>query len=306
MSSRYNLMKEKLRKKHASLNIPPTIKEEVEIKPKQTKITNTLKEEDEVIIKTNISHLINPTLNVYKSINAQSEKNKDTFKLVIHKNKNLDYEINEQLDIINAHRLNYIKNMIEKQAKLVEAMTPKELESRKREILVAIHDAWIDSYIENMCVIEISDRPEMIGARFVKLFQHNIIVINKPVKELQIQIEFLGLCWLHHFEKNIKSGASMDAIVSLQGWKCYLCMQIGIEFYEAIKLNKTMYNLYTNNSYYVEDKPFTLEDIHVVSKEFGLLLYPLQETLRKIPEYIEYYPFWSRVPPEILKGIPTF
>ena len=86
----------------------------------------------------------------------------------------------------------------------------------------------------------------------------------------------------------------MDAIVSLQGWKYFLCMQIGIEFYEAIKNNKTMYNLYSKY-----DKPFTLEDIHVVSKEFGLILFPLQETIKKIPEYIEHFSFWSRVPPEI-------
>lgn len=263
MSTRYNLIKEKLRKKHASLKILPTIHEETMVKQDKT----------------------NPK-----------------FKLIIHKNKNLDYETNESLDIINKHRLNYIQNLIEKQAKIVETMSQKELESRKREIVVAIHDAWIDTYIKNICYIEVSDRPEMIDSRFVKFFNHNIIIVDKPVDQHQIQIDYFGLCWIYNFEKNIVANSSnniepgdgMDAIVSLQGWKYFLCMQIGIEFYEAIKNNKTMYDLYTKY-----EKPFTLEDIHVISKEFGLILYPLQETINKTPEYIEHFGYWSKVPPEV-------
>ncbi len=263
-------MKEKLRRKHNSLNILPTIKEEDEIK------RNAVKNKDE---------------------------SKPTFKLIIHKNKNFDYETNEALDIVNSHRLNYIKNMIEKQAKIVETMSQKELESRKREIVVCIHDAWIDKYIENICFIEISDRIELINSRFVKFFNHTIVIIDKPVNQTQIQMDFFGLCWIYHFETNIvpnssntiEPGEGMNAIVSLQGWKYFLCMQIGIEFYEAIKNNKTMYNLYSKY-----DIPFTLEDIHVVSKEFGLILYPLQETIRKTPEHIEYFSYWSKVLPETI------
>ena len=296
MSSRYNQMKEKLRRKYASLNIPPTIKEEVNTKKISVKKCNTNNKEnteDEVYIRIGSEHLCKPNCEGCKSA-TNKQQNKPMFKLIIHKNKNLDYETNEPLDVINSHRLNYIHNMIEKQSKMVQNMSQKELENHKREIVVAIHDAWIDSYIENMCSIEISDRLEMIGTKFVKFFQHNIIVVDKPVHPNQIQVDYFGLCWLYHFEKNIAPGASMDAIVSLQGWKYYLCMQIGLEFYEAIKNNKVMYNLYSKY-----DTPFTLEDIHVVSKEFGLILYPLQETLKKIADYIEYYSFWSRVPPEL-------
>jgi hypothetical protein len=289
-------MKEKLRRKHASLKIPPTIEEENTLKYQSSKVlkkkTNP-NAKDEVYIRIGSEHLCKPNCDGCKNT-FYKDKTKPKFKLVIHKNKNLDYETNEPLDIINSHRLNYIQNMIEKQAKMVETMSQKELESRKREIVVAIHDAWVNSYIENVCIIDISDRPELIDSRFVKFFNHNIIIVDKPVDSNQIQIDYFGLCWLYHFEKNIAPGAAMDAIVSLQGWKYFLCMQIGIEFYEAIKNNKTMYNLYSKY-----DTPFTLEDIHVVSKEFGLILFPLQETIKKIPEYIEHFSFWSKVPPEI-------
>ena len=302
-------MKEKLHKKYSSLKILPTIEEENTSKRESNKTlkkknTMKIKEEDQFCIKIESKHLCNYDCHGCKhtiqKINKQQSK--PTFKLIIHKNKNLDYKTNEYLDVINAHRLNYIHNMIEKQAKIVQTMSQKELESRKREIVVAIHDAWIDSYIENMCIIEISDRLEMIGTQFVKFFQHNIIVVDKPVHQSQIQIDYFGLCWIYHFEKiivpnstcNVDPGTGIDIIVSLQGWKYYLCMQIGIEFYEAIKNNKTMYNLYSKY-----DTPFTLEDIHIVSKEFGIVLYPLQDTIKKIPEYIEHYPFWRTVPPEL-------
>ena len=85
MSTRYNLMKEKLRKKHASLKIPPTIKEEItntstlssSSRSKKKSIENT----DDVYIQIGSEHLCKHNCDGCKNT-FYKDKTKPKFKLV--------------------------------------------------------------------------------------------------------------------------------------------------------------------------------------------------------------------------------
>jgi hypothetical protein len=227
--------------------------------------------------------------------------------VIIKKSEYLDFEKNEAIDVINNHRLYYIKNLVEKQSTYLNSLSENELENKKKEIVVAVHDAWIDQYMENACIIDVSDRRELIDSKIVHYYNHRVVILNYDVKDIQVDIEYQGLCLLreldiiqkekseyieyyknnlHPLEYNfLKYKSGCDIIVHRNSWKYFLCMQYGIDFYNVIIKDKTMMKLYPN---------FSIYDVIVASKKYGEIKYPQQKEFENfIVHWIKFYPDWK-------------
>lgn len=230
------------------------------------------------------------------------------FKIVGRKHPDLNFGLNLNLLQTNAHRYAYIKKCIEKQAETIKAMPIEQKQNRKREVVVVIHDAWVNQYMNQLYVLSSS-------VKCVTFFNHTVCCVDKKPSPEQLHIDYYGLCWLYYFEtticgqkdidiinelhhsKDIKHSyeqglnfpkANLDIIVSLESWKYFLCMLIGLEFYHCIRKYNYMHSLYSD-----QDNPFSEYDIHVMSKEYGIILFPLKETLETVQnEHIKQFPNW--------------
>jgi hypothetical protein len=233
----------------------------------------------------------------------------ESFKIVGRKHPDLHFGLNLTLFQTNTHRYTYIKKLIQKQAETLKDITQEELNKRKREVIVVVHDAWINQYMDNIYNLTSS-------VKLLTFFHHTICLVDKTPTNGQLLIDFYGLCWLYWFEtgmfgksedidlintmhhaKNLKEcyekglqfeKANLDIIVTIESWKYFLCMLIGIEFYHIIRKNEFMYGLY-----HKQTDPFSIYDIHVFSKDFGLILFPLKDTLLYLQtNSITHFPNW--------------
>ncbi len=227
--------------------------------------------------------------------------------IIIKQSENLDFEKNEAIDIVVNHRLHYIQTLVEKQATALLTLTEEELRNKKREIVVAVHQAWIDQFMENACIIDVSDRKELIDSKIIHFFDHRVVILNCDVKDIQIESEYQGLCILYEIYKikrdksdlidkfasslhpieykflKLKKGC--DVIVHHNSWKYFLCMQFGIDFFNCITKNKIMMEYYPD---------FNIYDILVVSKEFGKIRYPPQKEFENfLPNWVHFYDSWK-------------
>lgn len=227
--------------------------------------------------------------------------------IIIKQSENLEFEKNEAIDIVINHRLNYIQTLVEKQANALLTLTEEELRNKKREIVVAVHQAWIDQFMENACIIDVSDRKELIDSKIIHFFDHRVVILNCDVKDIQIESEYQGLCILYEIYKikrdksdlidkfasslhpieykflKLKKGC--DVIVHHNSWKYFLCMQFGIDFFNCITKNKIMMEYYPD---------FNIYDILVVSKEFGKIRYPPQKEFENfLPNWVHFYDSWK-------------
>ncbi len=211
-----------------------------------------------------------------------------TFKIIFNQNKHIIIPINEYLDYTNKCRLIRIQKMVRDQGECVEHLSHEALSKRKREIVIKIHKKWVDEYFDALTEVEITDRRMFLGSRITYFLNHRIIILNKEVDDLQSQIDFLGLCWLYHYDKNEVKDKGRDIIVHFKTWRRFFCMLVGFEFHDTILKNTNMLNAYR---YF--DTPFNIYDIHILSEEFGIVLFPLEETLKEFPHCIEYYRSWK-------------
>lgn len=246
----------------------PTIYED-DYKPKISK-----KEDSDVVCYVDKSHVDNTKIDLWS--------NKWVFKMVM---KTMDYtdkfnKNNAFLNMVNEKRRNCLINVINQHYK-----DKKEL----KEIYLAIHDYWIKEFIQALDIIQMSDRRELIDAKVYKFYNYRIIIKKIDESPEQELIDYLGLCWLYYFEKNITSNCELDVVVSNNGFRMFMHMVIGIEFMDEFK--KITSGL--NN----ESPNLNISDIRVISKEFGTILYPTISALIKFPqEFIEHYATWSRIP----------
>ena len=227
--------------------------------------------------------------------------------IIINQSEYLDFEKNEAIDVVINHRLHYIQTLVEKQANVLLSLTEEELKSKKREIVVAVHQAWIDQFMDNACIIDVSDRKELIDSRIIHFFNHRVVILNHDVKDIEVDVEYQGLCilyeiykikrdkselidkfasQLHPIEyKFLKLKKGCDIIVHRNSWKYFLCMQFGIDFFNCITKNKIMMEYYPD---------FNIYDILVISKEFGKIRYPEQKEFENfLPNWVHFYDDWK-------------
>ena len=132
---------------------------------------------------------------------------------------------------------------------------------------------------------------ELTNARVYKFNKYRIVIKDIEGDKEQGVVDFIGLCWLFYVEKNIATGLEMDVVVNRYGFKMFFCIIVAIEFFNEILKYPIIY------AYYSKKKMLKLDDIKILSEEFGMLFYPSEKAITTFSKkYIEYYPNWKRVP----------
>jgi hypothetical protein len=194
---------------------------------------------------------------------------------------------NEHFSISERHRHEYIRGMVKKQSDACKLMTPEQLAARKREIVIALHDKWVDSFINSLSIIEYSDKPEFTEARFFKWYNHTIIALDIPADKYQMRVDYLCLHFLRWFQHNDTEDDGKDILISLHSLRLFFYSMVGYEFYSAILEDEFMMSLCGD---------FNTDDIIVVSKTLGQIYLPKIDICAHIfREYTRLIPFWSQV-----------
>jgi hypothetical protein len=234
-----------------------------------------------------------------KKINCDSEKvdlwrDKHVFKLVLKTlNPNDTFNQNNPLlDNVNNHRKEYITNLIKtKYREIIQDLADKKTDDKPRDVVIAINKAWTKQFIESLDTLIISDRIELTNARVYKFYNYKIVIKDEEGEKEQAVIDFIGLCWLFYAEKFIAPGLKMDVVVSLRGFRMFFCIIVAIEFFNEMLKYTLLY------AYYSKKKMLKLEDIKILSDEFGVIFYPSEKAITIFSKkYIEYYPNWKRIP----------
>jgi len=197
-------------------------------------------------------------------------------------------ESNERFTVSERHRHEYIRGLVKKQSDACKLMTPEQLAARKREIVIALHDKWVDSFIESLSIIEYSDKPEFTEARFFKWYNHTIIALDIKADMYQMKVDYLCLHFLRWFQLSETQDAGRDILISLDSLRLFFYSMVGYEFYQCILEDEFMMSLTTD---------FNTDDIIIVSKTLGQILLPKKDVF--IPAFQQCakgHPFWSQLP----------
>lgn len=208
------------------------------------------------------------------------------FKMVLHQNRKFDCDMENHI-MMNAYRLNKISDMIDEKVNEMYTFDKDKIFSVLDKIYVAVHPLWIDQAIESLTLIENCDNRDLIGARVCKLENHRIFIIDKKVTYTQMMVDYLGLCWIRDFNETYKvKDIGRDIIVSMESWRFFTAICIGIEFF----------HLFTKDPFledYVKEHKTSLDNMIVITKEFGQQFYPTDIEKNQIREYIETIGYWS-------------
>lgn len=212
------------------------------------------------------------------------------FHICTHKTKYFLKEENLELEEVNMYRQLYIEKLIAKQVDEVKAMTEEKRKARKREMIVAVHDAWLDKFMESCGTVSFTDKGCFTGATLVNFLTHTVWVLPRKstiIDNNRMKTDFFGLCWLYNFQTKTRD-IGRDIIVSYDGWRYFLCMLIGIEFYALIKSNEYMRE-------YIPD--FNIADIIVVHHDYNYIWWPQTELLDSFAKNcIKVHPRLSSIP----------
>jgi hypothetical protein len=225
------------------------------------------------------------------SIDETTIQDKPVFRFIF--NQNIGFKekaaTNDYFFISEKHRLKYIRDMVKKQSDACKVMTPDQLSTRKREIVIALHDKWFDSFFESCSVIEYSDKPQFTDARFFKWYNHTIIVIEKSVDKPQQVTDYLCLNFIrwHQLYTGIEDDG-LDIIISKDSLRVFFCSMIGYDFYNAILEDEFMMSLTPD---------FSEQDILIVSKSLGNIYLPRIEFMQyAFREFSQCIAYWSQLP----------
>ena len=236
-------------------------------------------------------------LHVDTTSNVSYYNSPPIFKVITRKNESLNIDMSGY-DFSSSCRVARIKYMVEEKVKSFENYSEDKIKLTLDSIYVTIHPLWIDQHLQSLCIIEESKetplltnqhvvRSKIVNSKALTFLNHNIIIIDEKVSYSQMMVDFLGLCWLKDYEEIYGIvDIGRDVIVSLEGWKYYMSMYIGLEFYV----------LFTNHPFmkpYVEKFKTTVNNLSVLSKEYNEIKYPTREQKNQIREYLYMYPFWS-------------
>jgi hypothetical protein len=225
-------------------------------------------------------------LHVDTTSNVSYYNSPPIFKVITRKNESLNIDMSGY-DFSSSCRVARIKYMVEEKVKSFENYPEDKIKLTLDSIYVTIHPLWIDQHLQSLCIIEESNISKIVNSKALTFLNHNIIIIDEKVSYSQMMVDFLGLCWLKDYEEIYGIvDIGRDVIVSLEGWKYYMSMYIGLEFYV----------LFTNHPFmkpYVEKFKTTVNNLSVLSKEYNEIKYPTREQKNQIREYLYMYPFWS-------------
>lgn len=179
---------------------------------------------------------------------------------------------NEYFDTSERYRLEHIQKMVAHQSAECKKMTSEQLSARKREIVIALHDKWFDSFLYSCSEIEYSDRPEFNDARFFSFCGHTIIALDIKVDKPQMKVDYLCLNFLRWFHHNEVHDDGRDIIISKDSLQLFFCSIIGYDFYHTILKDEFMMSLTPD---------FCEKDIVIVSKTLGNVYLPTLDAMRE-------------------------
>jgi len=263
--------------------------------------SSTIKSQGETVILNENKCNDVSIVSFIKKIHCDSEKvdlwrDKHVFKLVLKtlNSKDTFNQNNTLLDNVNNHRKEYITNLIKtKYKEIIQDLANKNKpeDDKSRDVVIAINKAWTKQFVESLDVITTSDRIELTNARVYKFHNYRIVIKDNEGEKEQAIVDFIGLCWLVYVEKFIAPGLDMDVVVNLRGFKMFFCIIVAIEFFNEMLKYSLLY------AYYSKKKLLKLEDIKILSEEFGVIFYPSEKAITTFSKkYIEYYPNWKRIP----------
>lgn len=218
---------------------------------------------------------------------VQNKWGKPCFKVILVQTVK-DLTLCEECKIANEVRRQAIYTMIEARSKNKDIFDYHQT----KDVVVAVYPGWLMRFIKSLEEIGISDRIELKGAHLYRYFNHNIIITLGEVSKLQADIDFIGLCWLAHYETHVSPGLNLEIVVSLSGFCKFFCMMVGFEFFDCLLKFPTLVKVYTK-----PNTIFSIYDLKIVTDDYGIFTYPSLQTLTNFPKrFVEAYTFWKKVP----------
>jgi hypothetical protein len=203
------------------------------------------------------------------------------FVLILRQHPSIQNIHNEDIDMVHCERFLQLERISEKFVQDMKGFSKEQVEAGLSQINLALDAQWVDKHIESLCEVEESDIHALVNSKIAKFQNHHIILRDVTVNAEQLRIEFLGLCWLQKYGKD---DIGRDVIVSVDSWRYYMHLYIGMEFFNVFSAEESLLE-------YI--KEITINNVNVISREYGTIKYPTDAELMMVRDYIDAYPFWS-------------
>jgi hypothetical protein len=198
----------------------------------------------------------------------------------------------ENVELDNAYRIIKLETLIEQIVNQFigkngcPGMSNVEVVKALVDFKIAVDPLWITYHVGALEIVHNPDKRELEGCKlgvFINMPQHRIFVLNRESTEEQIEVEFMGLCWLAHYGRE---DIGRDVVVNKCAYKKYQTMFAGVYFMEMLKLHPV----------FIEkqwDKLIGMQQAQIVSHKFGNIIPPSPRELSN--ERIQDYAFWSQL-----------
>ncbi len=192
----------------------------------------------------------------------------------------------EHIELDNAYRILKIETIIEQVVQQFKTLPQVEIVKALVDFKAAVDPLWIVQHMSGLSVLHHADKPKLVGCKlgtYISLSQHRIFILNRESTEEELEIQFMGLCWLAHYGAE---DTGRDVIVSKCAYKKYQTMFAGLYFIEMLKLHP----VFIENKW---DQLIGMQQITILSNKFGNIVPPTVKMLSN--EHIEHFPYWSQL-----------
>lgn len=198
----------------------------------------------------------------------------------------------ENVELDNAYRIIKVEHLIEQIVSQFigkngcPGMSPVEVVKALVDFKAAVDPLWITYHVGALEIVHNPDKKELEGCKlgvFINMPQHRIFVLNRESTKEQLDVEFMGLCWLAHYGRE---DDGRDVVVNKCAYKKYQTMFAGIYFMEMLK----MHPVFIEKQW---DKLIGMQKVEIVSHKYGIIIPPTPRELSN--EHIQDYAFWSQL-----------